>query len=416
VRLLDAQIGSQLECDNAHLSNPSGVALTASGLNAAGVSLKGAKVEGGEVRLVGAQLSGNLDCDDAHLANADDYALSAYGLNAASVFLRRAQVEGEVSLVNAQISGHLECDNAHLANPDGYALSAYGLSAADLSLRNNAKVEGAVLLQGAQISGQLDCDDAHLVNPDGYALFGPDCQVGGTLFFRLAKPAVGKVDLSFAQVGPLVDDLVSWPSTFNLRGFSYRSLGGDDTEPSQRLKWLGRSEPFSPDVYTQLGKVYRQTGHEGYARQVAIEREKERACQPDLSWWVRAWRRFLGVSVAYGYQPWRALVPFVVLLALGSVLFALPAAKKAMVPAPDNFGGPASAAEACQNYPCFSPFFYTFDALIPIIDFHQEPYWVPATERRWGWWYMVLTSALIFAGWILLTAVAAGIGSLWRRE
>ena len=355
------------------------------------------------------------------------------------MFLRDAKVEGAVRLLGAKISGGLECDGAYLSNPGGYALDADRLNATSVFLRNNAKFEGAVRLLGAQISGQLDlghaqvkavvnlrgakisgdldCDGAHLDNSDGYALFGSDCRVGGTLFFRLAKPAVGKIDLSSAQVvGPLVDNLDSWPTTLNLRGFSYRSLGGDDTDPSQRLEWLGRSEPFSPDVYTQLAEVYRKTGHEGYARQVAIEREKERACQPELSWWEKAWRRFLGITVAYGYEPGRALAFFVVLLAIGWLMFAQPPAKRAMIPARHHIEAPDSAAEACQNYPCFSPLVYTLDALVPIIDFHQETYWVPASNKPWGRVNLGLTTALILAGWLLITAIVAGIASLWRRE
>jgi uncharacterized iron-regulated membrane protein len=41
---------------------------------------------------------------------------------------------------------------------------------------------------------------------------------------------------------------------------------------------------------------------------------------------------------------------------------------------------------------------------------------VLARPRPWGVWYEVLTWVLIASGWILTTAVVAGIGSLWRRE
>ena len=198
-------------------------------------------------------------------------------------------------------------------------------------------------------------------------------------------------------------------------GFTYHSLGGDQ-DLKRRLRWLSKSKPFSPHVYTQLAEVYRRSGHEGFARQVAISREKERGKQPDLSWGSRAWNRFLGLTVAYGYQPWRALVPLVVLFILGWFLFTRPPAQEVMVHPSPNIKGPISAAACHKPYPCFSPPVYVLDTLLPIVDLHQESNWVPARPRPWGVWYEVLTWVLIAAGWILTTAVVAGIGSLWRRE
>ena len=64
----------------------------------------------------------------------------------------------------------------------------------------------------------------------------------------------------------------------------------------------------------------------------------------------------------------------------------------------------------------FLPPIYVLDTLLPIVDLHQESNWVPARPRPWGEWYERLTWGLIAWGWILTTAVVAGIGSLWRKE
>jgi hypothetical protein len=268
-----------------------------------------------------------------------------------------------------------------------------------------------------KIGGDLDLDGVQLVNPDGDALSARRCQIGGTLHFRLATRAVGKVDLAYAQVGVLDDKLASWPKIFNLLGCSYRALAAKNRDPSQRLKWwLSSSEPFSPDVYSQLAEVYRRSGEEGHAREVAIERVWKRTQQPDLSRWVRAWRYFFGCTVAYGYKPWRALVGLIVLFGVGWISFALPPAQNVMVHEPHNIEGPKHAADCHEDYPCFSPLVYSLDTLLPIVDLHQESNWVPASERPWGLAYEILTWVLIALGWILTTAVVAGIGSLWRRE
>lgn len=89
------------------------------------------------------------------------------------------------------------------------------------------------------------------------------------------ETSVGRVNLAYAQIGTLADNLASWPDTYNLVGFTYNLLSGDQAL-DRRLSWISKGEPFSPHVYTQLAEVYQRSGHEGFARQVAIRREKER--------------------------------------------------------------------------------------------------------------------------------------------
>jgi hypothetical protein len=416
VRLIHAQIRDTLECDNAHLSNPGRCALNAESITTDNVFIRSNLHVEGEVRLLYARIGGELDCRRANLSNPGGDALSADSLKAGAVFLSGAKVEGNVRLLDAQISTQLSCRDAHLSNPGGAALSAENMNTANVFL-SGTKVEGALRLSGAQISGDLDCSGAHLSNGGGIALSAQGCHVGGKLSFQLASRAVGKVDLAYAQLGTLADKLASWPKTFNLVGCSYRALEAKNRDPSQRLKWwLSQSEPFSPDIYSQLAEVYRRIGEEGYARQVAIAREEKRSHEPNLSWWVRAWRRFFGFTVAYGYEPWRALGGLMVLFIVGWVSFTLPPAQAVMVYAPHNNRGPLNAAAPCENYPCFSPPIYTLDTLLPIIDLHQESNWVPATHEPWGLLYETLTWLLIALGWLLTTAIVAGIGSVWRRE
>ena len=258
-----------------------------------------------------------------------------------------------MSLFRASFRGYVGLSEVRLINPEGTALHADAMSASDVVLQDTS-VEGEVRLSGADLSGQLGSEGTKLINPQGIALNAEACQVGGTLFFRLGEAAVGEVNLAYAQVGTLADDLASWPDTYTLVGFSYHSLGGDENL-DRRLRWISKSKPFSPHVYTQLAEVYRRSGLEGFARQVAIRREKERGRQPDLSWGSRAWNSFLGLTVAYGYQPWRALVPLVVLFVLGWFLFTRLPAEEVMVHPSTKKDDPISAAACHKPYPCFSP-------------------------------------------------------------
>jgi len=270
-----------------------------------------------------------------------------------SLDLRRTHL-CEISLVRAEFRGLVGLSEVYLSNPKSRALNAERMSAAAVSL-NNTHVDGEVRLLGANIGGQLNCrEGTQLINPKGTALNADSCQVGGSLVFSFGETSVGSLNLAYAQIGTLADNLASWPDTYNLVGFIYNLLGGDQ-DLDRRLAWISKSEPFSPHVYTQLADVYRRSGHEGFARQVAIRREKERGRQPDLNWGSRAWNRFLGLTVDYGYQPWRALVPLVVLFLMGWFLFTLPPAQEVMVHPTSNIKDPTSAAACHEFYPCFSP-------------------------------------------------------------
>jgi uncharacterized protein YjbI with pentapeptide repeats len=476
VNISGATIGDQLHCGGAHFINPNDTALEGRGLSSSGVNLTNTRVEG-TVNLVGATITGDVHIGNvardyrqsARFINSDGTAFQCQDLRAANVYLTYAYVEGKVDLTNAQvtgsdlriwgtyikgevtlmstrISGDLSITgdgrydgNTQLINPAETALNCQDLRATNVFL-GNTHVEGMVQMWSARISSDFYCrKSTQLHNPRGEALSAQGCRVAGRLHFQLAEAAVGKIDLARAEIGVLHDDLDSWPINYpiSLVGFSYYALEEaanleklerkEATKVQKqwvlekRLAWVGKNHPYSPDVYNQLAAVYKRSGEEDHARKVAIARERARRERPsDITKGRRAWSLFLAYTVRYGYQPWLASIYFVVLLILGWGFFALPGAKHAMVPAPDAHGLPANATKDCQNHPCFSPFFYAFDALVPFIDFHQESsaYWVPAADQigGWGWWSALISLLLSVSGWILLAAVAAGVGSLWRRE
>jgi len=239
--------------------------------------------------------------------------LSGARLNSsASLHLRKTHLR-QMAFDGASLRGIVGLSEVRLINPGGYALDADSMSASDVFL-HDCYVKGRVRFLGANLSGELSCKNGtKLINPGGYAFNVEACQVGSTLSFHLGEAAVGVVNVAYARIGTLADNIASWPDTYSLVSFSYHSLGTDESL-DQRLRWISNSKPFSPHVYSQLAEVYRSSGHEGFARQVAITREKERGRQPDLSWGSRSWNRFLGLTVAYGYEPWRALVLLVLQL------------------------------------------------------------------------------------------------------
>lgn len=63
------------------------------------------------------------------------------------------------------------------------------------------------------------------------------------------------------------------------------------------------------------------------------------------------------------------------------------------------------------------PFVYSFQLLIPGLDLRQATYWLPNSGNHpWGPLLMLYTWLMIILGWVLATAVIAGITQLFRRR
>ena len=82
-----------------------------------------------------------------------------------------------------------------------------------------------------------------------------------------------------------------------------------------------------------------------------------------------------------------------VLLAAGSVYFTINR------PAPIN---PA-------QHPHYQPVLYTADLLIPLVNLGQSNVWAPTGAAHWA------AAALVGLGWVLVTAVVAGITLVLAR-
>jgi hypothetical protein len=67
------------------------------------------------------------------------------------------------------------------------------------------------------------------------------------------------------------------------------------------------------------------------------------------------------------------------------------------------------------NYPCFNPFGYAFDTVVPIINLHQADYWRPDASTFWGDVCRWVSWAGTVLGWLLVTLAAAGYTGLARR-
>lgn len=351
IRLAAARVGT-LDCRGARWENSIGPALDADGLTVEqsaflndGFTATSPSARG-TIRLLGAHIGGQLNCGGARLENSVGPALNADNLRADQDVLlwngfsaSSASEQGTIRLIGAHI-GSLSAHGARLTNTAGPALDADGLTVdRDLALdrdftARSASAWGGVGLAGARIGGLLACGGAQLENTVGPALdlnglrvdqdvllddgfsatSGGDevvvlvlagTRVGGTLRLetdRLAHTAPGP--------GPLVE----------VEGLTYSG----QPRPASLQRWLTllREETprYSAQPYQQLAAAYRSAGHDRDARTILITQRRDQLQRAGLCAAERAWGRLIGITLGYGYQPWRALLLLLATLAVAVAL------------------------------------------------------------------------------------------------
>ncbi|HEY9370125.1 oxidoreductase [Streptomyces sp.] len=355
------------------------------------------------VVLIHAHVTGEVLLSGAKITAPGGWAVSAGGLvPEGGVFFRDGFVaQGGIRMMGAQLPGGLFMRGARLESPGpgGVALAMDNVVTSTLNFSGGFTANGTVRLRGARISDNLTFEGAVLnaaPDGDGTALVGTLMQAVD-FDLTVAQLPSGTVDLRGAQVSYLRDNEHSWPRAVELDGFVYGSIKvAEPGEPGEavgrresvadRVEWIRRSSGYSPQPYEQLASWYRTNGHDDEARRVLLAKQRHRRrTQPPAR---RAWGYLLDVTVGYGYRPWLAGLWLLVLTLLGTL----------------TFGAHSPSPVKPDEGPPFQPLVYTLDLLIPIGGLGQRVawYWTDGTVQ----W---LAYALIACGWVLTTAVIAGM-------
>ncbi|MEV8465224.1 hypothetical protein AB0T83_00330 [Fluviibacterium sp. DFM31] len=462
VRLLGAKVGGNLDCGGAKLrAGKSGDALSADGLDARGdVILRGANIKG-TVRLLGAELGGDLDSFGGRfVAGNNGTTLFADRMAAkGSAFLQSANSKGELRFDGAKLGGDLNCTEGQFTARDrGTALVADGLEVKGCVFLTRVTSTGTLKFAGAALGGDLDCTGGKFTAGGGRAaLFAQALEAEGGFILRGDGIVAESLVLTNARVSAVIDDLHCWPAAGHLAfdGFRYDAIYSTALSAKERLEWLSRQcregEPFKPQPYEQLAKVFRDMGHQDDARTVLIERE--RLQRLDRRQRVGRLKRIvltvgdglLAGTTGYGRAPFRAMLWLLGFLGLGWFLFQTAVDQDAIKPnnavvlrsaewaacSQDYLAGPEmpqlrwrshdASQLACFErqpeaaaYPKFSAFWYSMDTLFPLVDLEMQTHWIPdEREADWARWYLWLH---IIAGWGLSLLAVAGFSGLIKSD
>lgn len=378
------------------------------------VRIRGARITG-RLDLMGATVSHALVCEgcqfeqELRFVEAVTRTVRITGSHLPSLNAARMRSDSLLNLYGSVIGGLLRLDRAHVAEVflmgaqvgDGAsAISADGLTVAgDMQCNDGFTASGRINMRGARIAGGLTFKGAVLADPGSAAhhrsaLYLSRLQAG-ELDLRAAQPINGGIRLSNARIGALDDDYRVWPREIWLDGCTYDTINhrSGAVPVEERLAWLNRDTlGYRPQPYEELAAFYRRIGHDDDARRVLLakQRHKRTTLHPAR----RVVGRVVDWTVGYGYRPWLAALWLAALLAAGTAFFTVH--RPGLVP-----GGPR---------PPFNAFVYTLDLLVPISAFGLRGAFASTGTVQW------VAYALTGAGWILASAVIAGVTRAIRRD
>jgi hypothetical protein len=429
-RLVGARIDGYLDCTNGTFLNPltdkARTAGTALNLQSArisrNVSLRGQFFADGEVTLAGAQIGGDVDCTNAKISNSENgVAFTADRATVSgSVFLGNGfRAEGEVRLLGLQIGSDLHCDSGEFSEPrieDGvsHSISCHtSVVKGNVLLRDKFRATGEVAFTGAQIGGNLECMGADF---NGELNLQTASITGELFILGIRRPNLLRLNLTNAKAGSIRDDISSWPQTTNLLldGFTYKRFA----EPSpldaeSRIVWISRQKAFAAQPYRQLAIILRNEGDDAGSRRVLFEMETERSRREIGA--MRAWNLILKYVIGYGYYPRWALAWLLGLVFLGMAIFYSAFYAGGMVPTDRQaYGAFVATNSVPYDYPRFHALAYSVENSVPLLKLGQLEGWRPDQRShvflQWFCWWQVLL------GWFFATMGIAGVAGLVRKE
>ncbi|OLF09431.1 hypothetical protein BLA60_19890 [Actinophytocola xinjiangensis] len=390
----------------------------------AGLDARNARIAG-QLRLVDVTARGSVTFDGAVLSNRNGDVIEGRRFTTGGNFdARGVTVFGSVLLPDADIGANLDLRAGRFVNPGRYRRDRSRKPSVDLRVARIGRdlvcargerdsqsfsAHGEIRVRRTEVGRQTTFQGAEI----GSSLSGTAINAVGLitqdLRLDVAVAPKGRVNLRHARCASLNDNDKFWDATghIELDDFRYDALAvpielDDDGQIKRRLRLLRKAMggSYRPGPYDQFAAMLRASGNEEHAAEVLIAKQKWRYVAlaegySVLGPGVRFWSLMQRGVVGYGYKPMRALLCLGVLLAVGTLVFAL-------MPQPVE----ANADDKLV----WNPFLYTLDHLVPIVDFGHKNKWVFNSTLQW------FSASLIACGWILATTVAAGLTRMLRRS
>jgi len=370
-----------------------------------------------------AQFQGNLHLNGSSIPGVKGDGLVCRG----SIFFQSGEVRDKTfEMRSSIIHGDLEFSGCRFLGGRNDALSLdrtkvygsiflnKGFSAMGKVSLSSVFVGVSLELSGARIESANESND-YLLDLKGIEI------VVAFVFWGMPSPIHG-VNLEGARVKYLADDFLSWGNDLNFGSFyfEYFENAGLRVSASERSGWLKKQRKTSEsdrlqinerpwrnvvdalvrsgltEHAVQVGMDFESLKYFGEKKSVNPEKDKKKfSVMLDARFFFRKCLKiFLGllscILIGYGYKPWRLLGWFVFFWFSGGGLYWYAALDKHVLPSSPLVYLHKDLSQGCENnwvlckslpdsHSAFSPFVYSLDVLLPVIDLDQEKNWTMET-------------------------------------
>lgn len=386
----------------------------------------GFKSRGG-IRATHATITGPLMLSGAVITNVEGDSVILDGAHLGDAFLdKNFSSTGKISAIGASIDGQWAMRDARVDNGTETAVQLDALQCEDLLLDQGFKSKGAIRASGARIRGQMVLEGGTFANPSRTALNLEGAEIGHLVLQGVLR-IDGAVVLAGAALGTVTLNADDSPPPGHLVADGWRIesvTGGASANSKIAQQWLSSrppSLPFNPQPARALADVYERSGRPDLAIRMRYRAAKSVGSASPLP--SRLWHGIFGMLVGHGYYPLRTLVWLAILFGTATALcfwradlffpsepataaIAVPATPAA--PQPEAVSGATPCTELA-NYPCFVPWTFALQTVVPPAALLQSTAWQP------DGWLLVALSLIGALSWTLAALLLAGITGLLRR-
>jgi uncharacterized protein YjbI with pentapeptide repeats len=448
VELMRSDIKGRLEIDaTIDAKRAKGPALNIDGAEIRGDILLVGSFEGvgtqGAVRLAAARVGGKLAIEsETRFFNPSGPALSAGGLHVA----REAELicdavgagtEGAITFQGAEIGGSFDIFGGATNRSGGPALDASDVHVVrDFQLKadfEGSGKQGAVILAGAKLDQSADFRYSTIISRDSFAVVADRMQVGGDLHVANALTEIsglqqaGVVRLSDVRVaGQLKFAPDSAHNKFPgapvwiVEGLTYQGypqIGDKAVSLTKRwLTLLARNPTYPASAYQHFAAVARAAGHDSDVREILIAQRRDQVRRGGLSGRERWWAKFTWVTLGYGYQPWRALLFLVGVIATSVLLSLVLGTFGALTVKSVASTGASTGASSQIVRPCtrIEQVGVALDKSIPLVKNGASDSCKPSSTPVGNVW-TVASWVLQLLGWVFATLFVVGFTGAVRK-
>jgi hypothetical protein len=280
-----------------------------------------------------------------------------------------AKVSNDAVFDEARFEGPADFEGGHYAQ----VLFAKGTQFKDLANFVDVRVKDDLDLSDSTFASGADFSRAIIEN---------EFSIAGAKF----DEPTDRVVFEDMNVGELtLREKLEFAGKPHISGLTYKRISRDTSfdkpgEPhnDQRVwdAWLGLLEQteYTLDGYTALESFEKGQGYSGRADACYIaQRDKEagavyqRSRLRGAALWC--WDFFLKWTVGYGRRPWLALIYGIVIIGVGCLVF--PEDKMEILKKDEK--EPKKDEKGSK----YSPFWYSLDLFLPVVDLHASQMWVP---------------------------------------